>query len=164
MRPVPNGANQHPIWPLPLLTCCQPCLGLFIHAWSISAGSMFGEPLHPKIEIITTGWEKRKSENVSERAYASSGPPLAAPASASLSIHSCYTVSSLFCFLQTEAAGRRPEEGWRVDYCVWSGLGGSPPVNSGKAERSSRLGSWYYLWSICAFLWVFQTQTHWISA
>lgn len=125
MRSAPNGGHQHPIWLLPLLTCCQPCLGLFILAWSISAGSMFGEPLRPKIEIITTGWEKRKSENVSERAYAPSGAPHpSAPASASLSIHPCYTVSSLFCCLQTEVAGR--QAGWggvesRLLCVVWIG-------------------------------------------
>lgn len=113
---------MQPIWPLPLLTCCQPCLGLFIHGWSISTSSMFGGPQCPKIEIIRTGREKRKSENVSECAYTQSGPPpLPAhptPSSANLSIHPCYTVSSLFCFLETEAAGRRTGRGGGVERVV----------------------------------------------
>lgn len=70
----------------------------------------------PEIEIIRTGREKRKSENVSECAYAlQSVPPppppptptpTSAPSSANLSIHPCCAVSSLFGFVQTEAAGR----------------------------------------------------------
>lgn len=36
---------------------------------------MFGEPLCSKIEIIRTGWKKRKSENVSECAFSLSTPP-----------------------------------------------------------------------------------------
>lgn len=169
MKPAPNGGNQHPIWLLPLLTCCQPCLGLFIHGWSISAGAMFGEPLRPKIEIITTGREKRKSENVSECAYALSGdlppPPPYRPPSLCQSLHPSLLHCLLSVLFSADRGSKQAGGLWRGDvgHCVWSGLGGSAPVNSGKAKWSSPLGSWYYLWSLCAFLWVLETQTPQIS-
>lgn len=71
----------------------------------------------PKIEIIRTGREKRKSENVSDCAY-SGAPHLHAPSSANLCIRPCRTVCSLCCVLERQQA----DEGWRMLCCVWSVL------------------------------------------
>lgn len=91
---------------------------------------MFGGPQHPKIEIIRTGREKRKSENVSECAYALSRPPPPCPLPISASIPA--TLSPLcFALRRQKAPGGRRRGG---DSCVWSGLGGHPPVKSGEAE------------------------------
>ena len=96
---------------------------------------MFGGPQHPKIEIIRTGREKRKVKtclNVHRlRAdpFAAARPPPISP-----SIPATCLLSVLFCVDggSRRAGGRR--RGGDCCVCVWSGLGGHPPVKSGEAK------------------------------
>lgn len=76
---------------------------------------MFGGPQCPKIEIIRTGREKRKSENVSECAYADPTPHLHPIFCQSLhpSLLHCL-LSVLIC---RAAAGSQADGEWRL-MCV----------------------------------------------
>lgn len=73
---------------------------------------MFGGPQCPEIEIIRTGREKRKSENVSECAYADPTPHLHPIFFQSLH------PSLLYCLLSVlicgAAAGSQADVGWRL--------------------------------------------------
>lgn len=107
-----NGGNQCSLSGLgPWWHAARLVWSLFILGWSISTGSMFGQSPSLKIEIIRTGWKRRKSENVSECAYSRSSIPHPILRQ---SRHPS-RCSVLFC------GDRGEEEGG--EGCVWSGLG-----------------------------------------
>lgn len=70
---------------------------------------MFGEPHFPQIEIIRTGREKRKSENVSEGSYASNCTDPHLHPFSNLHIHPSICAASLLCFMETAAADMQRE-------------------------------------------------------
>lgn len=85
------------------MTRCQ--LRLYLYTPDLSAAALcLAQPQHPKIEIITTGREKRKSENVSEWAYADP-PPIF-----SQSLHASLLLSPVWFVVGRPSAdeGRRP--------------------------------------------------------
>ena len=78
---TPGWAWQGPCW-----RKLRQLVSLFLYGISISSSSRSGGPKGPKIEIIRTGREKRKSGNVSNRLFAPHNPSL-------------FTYIPLFCIL-----------------------------------------------------------------
>lgn len=168
MRPVPdNGGNQCslsglcPCWHAASLAL------VYLYTPDLSAPALCLVGLSgPKIEIIRTGREKRKSENVSECAYRPPRPILCQSLHPSL-LHCLLSVLFSVDRGSRQAAGWA-EEGWRLFCVVWIGWPSAGEVGRSRVIKFSRLPhtleSWYDLWPVClcASLRVF--QTHWISA